>query len=132
MFSNTIPLQSYPHRAFGKISKAQEIPDFTSWLTQNVGSRNWLSNMLIERESRRQDKDGRTPLWGAAQQQHKEVVMLLLEMGKAEVETRDNDGRTPLWWAARQGHREVEEVLMERRRANIDARDQDGRAPHLG
>ena len=88
MFSNTIPLQSYPHRAFGKISKAQEIPDFTSWLT--------LSNMLIERESRRQDKDGRTPLWGAAQQQHKEVVMLLLEMGKAEVETRDNDDRTPL------------------------------------
>ncbi|RKK21608.1 hypothetical protein BFJ67_g17179 [Fusarium oxysporum f. sp. cepae] len=40
---------------------------------------------------------GRTALWWAAVQGDEEVVKLLLEMGKADVNAADSDGATPLW-----------------------------------
>jgi ankyrin repeat protein len=46
------------------------------------------------------DNKGRTPLTLAAARGREEVVKLLLEIGKADVEAKDNKGRTPLLQAA--------------------------------
>ncbi|KAJ0141927.1 Heterokaryon incompatibility protein 6, OR allele [Fusarium oxysporum f. sp. albedinis] len=58
---------------------------------------------------------GRTALWWAAVQGDEEVVKLLLEMGKADVNAADSDGATPLWRAAHDGHGTVVKLLLEDR-----------------
>jgi ankyrin repeat protein len=55
---------------------------------------------------------GRTPLSWAAGQGHEEVVKLLLQTGKVDVDSKDTEyGRTPLSWAAEEGHEEVVKLL---------------------
>ena len=57
------------------------------------------------------DSYGRTPLSWAAQNGHKVVVKLLLETGKADVESKGNDGWTALSRAASNGHEAIVNLL---------------------
>ncbi|KAK3900881.1 ankyrin repeat-containing domain protein, partial [Staphylotrichum tortipilum] len=51
------------------------------------------------------------------------VVKVLLDTGKADVDSKDDAGRTPLSWAAGNGHEAVVKVLLDT--ANIDAAAED-------
>ncbi|EXL63696.1 hypothetical protein FOPG_20031 [Fusarium oxysporum f. sp. conglutinans race 2 54008] len=64
---------------------------------------------------------GRTALWWAAVQGDEEVVKLLLEMGKADVNAADSDGATPLWRAAHDGHGTVCDTLLPETRHVMNA-----------
>src|ERR1700722_7725409 len=57
----------------------------------------------------------RTPLWLAAERGDEAVVKLLLETGKADVDSKDryDGGRTPLWWAVERGYETVVKLLLE-------------------
>lgn len=57
------------------------------------------------------DSDGNTPLHGAARNDHKDVVKVLLAHG-AEVNAKDNEGATPLHLAAGRGNKDVAELLL--------------------
>ncbi|KAF5829326.1 ankyrin repeat-containing domain protein, partial [Dunaliella salina] len=57
--------------------------------------------------------DGRTPLWTASFNGHREVVHLLLNKG-AVVDKANNAGATPLFVASQQGHMDVSRLLLER------------------
>jgi Ankyrin repeats (3 copies) len=50
----------------------------------------------IARNLDSKDKYGRTPLSWAAERGHEAVVKLLLETGKADIDSKDKDGLTPL------------------------------------
>jgi Ankyrin repeats (3 copies) len=73
------------------------------------------ANALLKRAQNLDLKDsyGRTPLWWAAEKGHEAVVKLLLETGKADVDSKDTEhGRTPLSWAAANGHEAVVKLLQ--------------------
>ncbi|KAI9776691.1 MAG: hypothetical protein M1839_009418 [Geoglossum umbratile] len=70
---------------------------------------------------------GRTPVLWAAESGREAVVKLLLETGKADVDSKDSWGRTPLSWAAGSGHKAVVKVLLETGKANVDSKDSGGR-----
>jgi len=63
----------------------------------------------------------------AARKGHTEIVRLLLETGKVDVNSRDEDGRTPLLWAA-QGHETIFRLLLETKKVDINWKDNFGRA----
>ncbi|KAL1625640.1 hypothetical protein SLS56_007224 [Neofusicoccum ribis] len=65
----------------------------------------------------------------AAQNGNETIVELLLETGKADVDSKDQFGRTPLWWAAESGHEAVVKLLLETGKVDVDLKDQFGRTP---
>jgi len=60
--------------------------------------------------------------------EHIAVVQLLLETGKADMNSKDYDSRTLLLWAAEKGHEAVVKLLLERG-AQIESMDVDRRTP---
>jgi ankyrin repeat protein len=77
------------------------------------------------------DGDGYTPLFIAAKKAHKDVVELLLTVGKASVDKADEDGTTPLVIAAEKGHSGVVELLLTVGKATVDRADENGTTPLL-
>ena len=75
-----------------------------------------------------QDDDGRTALSFAAQEDHVEVIRILVEQWVAEAgaQAREDDGRTALMYAAFGGDVEVVRFLLANG-ADIHAQDDDGR-----
>ncbi len=73
-----------------------------------------------------QNKDGNTPLRVAAERGHSEVVKLLLETNKVDINRPDNRDRTALMFAARKGHLEVVKLLLETNKTDINKRDEGG------
>ncbi|KFY82053.1 hypothetical protein V498_08657 [Pseudogymnoascus sp. VKM F-4517 (FW-2822)] len=67
------------------------------------------------------DTAGRTPLSYAAENGHKDSMMLLLERG-ADVNSKDAAGRTPLSYAAENGHKDSIMLLLERG-ADVNSKD---------
>ncbi|KAE8446737.1 hypothetical protein EG329_011642 [Mollisiaceae sp. DMI_Dod_QoI] len=62
---------------------------------------------------------------------HKAVVKLLLETGRADVNSNDYDSQTLLFWAAENGHDAIVELLLEKgaqleKGADLKARDGEG------
>src|SRR5438270_739567 len=55
---------------------------------------------------------GRTSLWWAAAKGHEALVKLLLDTGKADVDSKDENGRTPLRWAERNEQETVVKLLQ--------------------
>jgi ankyrin repeat protein len=58
----------------------------------------------------------------AVEKGHDEIIKLLLETGKVDIDGRDEYGRTPLMWAARNGHEAIVKLLEKR----ADRRIEDG------
>lgn len=58
-------------------------------------------------EPEAQTEKGRTALSVAAEHKQIEVIQLLLDTGKVDVNSKDQDGRTPLWWAMTHGWRKT-------------------------
>jgi ankyrin repeat protein len=58
------------------------------------------------------------------------MIELLLETGKADVNSKDGDGRTPLSWAAVNGHEAVIKLLLETSKVDVESKDTEyGRTP---
>jgi ankyrin repeat protein len=57
------------------------------------------------------DKEGRTPLFAAAQGGHMETVTYLIQHCHADINQADQKGRTPLFAAAQGGHMGVVQSL---------------------
>lgn len=55
-----------------------------------------------------------TPLWGAAEAGHADIVISLIEMGANVNAARSKDGVTPLWAASFKGHAETVRRLLDR------------------
>lgn len=60
------------------------------------------------------NEKGWTPLIAASQAGNINIVRLLLEIGKANVNTKDNNNRTALSWALEGGHYDVVRALFEK------------------
>ena len=92
-------------------------------------------------------KDGLTPLFIAASNGHKQVVQILLEKGKPNVDLPNKvllivsfsfsflfliflfffyvkDGITPLFFAASNGHEQIVQILLRKGKANVDLANQ--------
>ena len=95
-------------------------------------------------------KDGRTPLYVAAANEHEQIVQILLKKGNLNVDLATNvlllivsfsfffffslfhfflffnvkDGRTPLYIAAANGHEQIVEILLEKGEPNVDLPNQ--------
>jgi ankyrin repeat protein len=72
------------------------------------------------------DYSTRTPLLWAAENGNEVVIKLLLETGKAEVDSKNRDGLTPLWGAAQNAHGAVVNLLLETGNAEVDSKDKEG------
>ena len=69
-------------------------------------------------------KYGITPLYIAAFKGHEQIVQLLLEKGKSNVDFANKDGTTPLFCAAFKGHEQIVQILLEKGKPNVDLPDQ--------
>ncbi|KAK2017089.1 hypothetical protein LZ32DRAFT_577078, partial [Colletotrichum eremochloae] len=84
----------------------------------------WPSSSLVDQLVQalyhfERDWIGMTPLSVAALRGRKEVVKMLLDTDKVEVDTRENDGLTPLSLAAKEGHKEVVKVLLDTGKVDV-------------
>lgn len=59
----------------------------------------------------------------------KVLSCLLLDTGKAEINSKDRNGQTPLLWAARSGQEAVVKMLFDTGEVNIDSKNRNGRKP---
>ena len=73
------------------------------------------------------DNAGKTPMLLAAENNHKMIITLLLEVG-GSVKAKDRDGRTALHWGALKGHEEVVEGLLQAG-AVVEAQNVRGKTP---
>ncbi len=71
----------------------------------------------------------RTPLSYAAMNGHIDVVAMLLDTTKADVDAKDASGRTPLSYAAAYGHKAVVAMLLDTAKTDVDAKDATSRTP---
>jgi ankyrin repeat protein len=76
-------------------------------------------------------KEGRTPLYFAASENHTALVRLLIESGRVEVDLADNRGRTPLYKTALAGHEGILTMLLKEGRADANKANKDGWTPLL-
>jgi ankyrin repeat protein len=67
----------------------------------------------------------------AAENRYKDVVKLLLETGKVEVDSKDETGRTPLLWAVENGHEAIVKLLLETGKVEVDSEDEYSQTPWL-
>jgi ankyrin repeat protein len=51
------------------------------------------------------------------------VVKILLDAGKADVNSKDKDDRTPLQWAVQNGHDAVIKLLLDTGNVEVDSED---------
>ena len=72
---------------------------------------------------------GETALHFAADGGHKEVVQLILEDERAEVNAKDVEGYTPLHFAATKGHRGTVQLLLEHERVEVNSKTERGFTP---
>jgi ankyrin repeat protein len=75
------------------------------------------------------DKNYWTHFQWAARNENENVVMLLLQTGKIDMNAKDSNGATLLIWAAEGGYKDTVEVLLSVGKADIEAKDSDGRTP---
>ncbi|KAH8695748.1 ankyrin repeat-containing domain protein [Phaeosphaeriaceae sp. PMI808] len=68
-------------------------------------------------------------LFSAAKKGHEDVVRLLLDTGKTDLDVRDNDSQTPLFWAARNEHKAIVKLLLATGKVDVNAKNKDGWAP---
>ncbi len=70
-----------------------------------------------------------TWLLRTAQKGQEAVVKLLLETGKAHVDSKDRYNRTPLLWATWNRHEAVVKLFLETGKADVDSKDAYGQTP---
>ncbi|USP79227.1 Arp, Ankyrin repeat protein [Curvularia clavata] len=82
------------------------------------------SKLIYSRASelRKVDKDYWTRFQWAAENGNRNVLELLLQAGKVDVEAQNSDGRTPLMQAAGAGHIDTVEVLLSIGKADVNAK----------
>ena len=87
-------------------------------------------NTLLERgaDPSVKGKNGNTPLHFAARRGNEEIVKVLLEHQKVNVNVKDSSGNTPLHLACTEGHRKVCQLLLNYG-ANIQAITADKTTP---
>ncbi|KAJ6193133.1 NACHT domain protein [Bipolaris maydis] len=89
------------------------------------------SKLIYSRASElnKMDKDYWTHFQWAAENGNRNILELLLQAGKANIEVKNSNGWTPLMQAARGGHRDTVEVLLTAGKADVEARDRDAWTP---
>ncbi|XP_014553664.1 hypothetical protein COCVIDRAFT_40310 [Bipolaris victoriae FI3] len=89
------------------------------------------SKLIYSRASElnKADKDYWMRFQWAAENGNRNVLAVLLQAGKADIEAKNSDGWTPLMQAAKGGHRDTVEVLLSVGKANVEARDNGGWTP---
>jgi ankyrin repeat protein len=68
-------------------------------------------------------------LFSAAEKGHEDVVRLLLDTGKTDLDAKDDYGQTPLLVAARNGHGAIAKLLLATGEINVHTEDRDGWTP---
>jgi len=68
-------------------------------------------------------------LLSAAKEGHEDVVRLLLDTDKINLDARDNDGQTPVSWATRNGHEAIVKLLLATERVDVNTEDNHGWTP---
>lgn len=74
------------------------------------------------------DTKGMTCLHLAARQGHPDLIKLLLNTGKFDMNEKDDGGWTPIMWAAEDKHRDATQLLIEQG-ANVHIRDEELNTP---
>ena len=72
---------------------------------------------------------GETALHFAADGGHKEVVQLILEDERVEVNAKDVRSYTPLHFAAQEGHSGIVQLLLEDERVDVNSKTENGYTP---
>jgi hypothetical protein len=73
--------------------------------------------------------DNLPALWWAAYKGYPEVLKLLIETGKVNVDFKDGYLKTPLFWACQNGHDAVVKLLLETGKVDINMKDGTRRTP---
>lgn len=100
----------------------EERPQPLEPLIESVGDleNDWIK-FWLSREQRRKEEETRI--------QRDEIVQLLLETDRVDLDAKDKNGRTPLSWAAQIGHEKIVQLLLDTEKVNPDAQDEDGQTP---
>ncbi|KAL3459401.1 hypothetical protein BJX64DRAFT_279198 [Aspergillus heterothallicus] len=113
---------------FWKTTRRENTNDFSNLMLASCCGHYVIAKVLLEQGANINSKDskyGRTPLSWAAEEANgqKEVVQLLIQTGKVDVDAKDYNDRTPLSWAAERGQKEVVQLLIQTGKVDVDSKD---------
>ena len=83
------------------------------------------NNAAVERK----DRNGKTALALAVLRGHDAMVKLLLETGKADINTSDEEGDTPLIIAVRQNHHILVKTLLDTNKVDVNSKNHESHTP---
>jgi ankyrin repeat protein len=66
------------------------------------------------------DSDAISPLYAACEEEHVQIIRMLLAHENIDVLHGQSDGRTPLWSACWNGYDDVVEVLLTHKKINVN------------
>lgn len=107
----------------------EDLSDRTALYTAAMGGFADIVKALISTRGIALGGESRPPLCVAAMHGRTNVIQVLLESGRVDVNQKDEDGDTALHSAAYNGQEECVQVLLETRNINVNALGADGMTP---
>jgi ankyrin repeat protein len=108
------------------------VPKYVIHQAASAGLLDSVTKLMQEgNQFNERDHQGKTPLYYASRNGHREICYYLLKHG-ANIEEKGRDGKTVLHAAAFGGHEAVVRLLLEDYKADAEAKDDDGKTvPHV-
>ncbi|KAI0424748.1 hypothetical protein F5Y09DRAFT_353104 [Xylaria sp. FL1042] len=122
---------SLDYKISGASGKDKDV-DSTNFLRASMFGHTSVARLLLDTDQvdadvNCKDKNDRTPLHYAVNNNNSDLVQLLLDTGQTDVDCEDKGGRTPLCYAAFNNNNDIAKLLLNTGQVDVNCKDENSR-----